>query len=52
MNQTSSLSNVVVLQLQEKVKDVHMSEVIDVYEQKLSALAVSEQVMQNVLVYV
>lgn len=52
MNQTSSKtfeSNScfvfnVVLQLQEKKKDVHMSEIIDVYEQKLSALAVSGQV--------
>lgn len=35
------LTNVTVLQLQVKVKDVHMSEIIDVYEQKLSALAVS-----------
>ncbi len=38
------ISNVVLLQLQEKVKDLHMSEIIDVYEQKLSALAVSDQV--------
>ncbi len=37
------ISNVALLQLQEKVKDVHMSEIIDVYEQKLSALAVSNQ---------
>lgn len=53
MNQTSSkafesnscfVSKVVVLKLQEKVKDVHMSEIIDVYEQKLSALAVRDQV--------
>lgn len=35
------VTNVIVLQLQDKVKDVHMSEIIDVYEQKLSALAVS-----------
>uniref|UniRef100_A0A671R5E1 Protein CIP2A homolog n=1 Tax=Sinocyclocheilus anshuiensis TaxID=1608454 RepID=A0A671R5E1_9TELE len=41
------ISNVVVSQLQEKVKDVHMSEIIDVYEQKLSALAVSDQVRKE-----
>lgn len=28
------------LKLQEQMKDVHVSEIIDVYEQKISALAV------------
>ena len=35
-------SDLDVVQLQDPMKDVHMSEVIDVYEQKISALAVSE----------
>lgn len=46
------VTNVIVLQLQDKVKDVHMSEIIDVYEQKLSALAVSGQHIQELPVKV
>lgn len=46
------VTHVVVLQLQDKVKDVHMSEIIDVYEQKLSALAVSGQQFEELPVKV
>ncbi|RXN14106.1 CIP2A-like protein [Labeo rohita] len=37
------------VELQEKVRDVHMSEIIDVYEQKLSALACKEGHLQDLL---
>lgn len=38
---TFPLKSVRCLQLQEQVKDSHVSEIIDVYEQKLGAYAVS-----------
>ncbi|KAI4898583.1 hypothetical protein NFI96_033242, partial [Prochilodus magdalenae] len=37
------------MQLQEPMKDVHMSEIIDVYEQKISALASKEGRLQDLL---
>ncbi|KAL6462715.1 hypothetical protein MHYP_G00291370 [Metynnis hypsauchen] len=37
------------MQLQEPMKDVHMSEIIDIYEQKISALASKEGRLQDLL---